>query len=83
MTPHRFQSGFHANRIARFERLRLGDDSIRWTSFQHGRERAFYIVRDGKDGPEYWVSHNDGFTPSAELSAALPSPPLARQYEGR
>jgi hypothetical protein len=92
--PHRFQSGFVANRIARFERMRLGDDSIKMAAFGSGatmhpggvwtgKSVDFYVQRDGKDGPEYWVSHDDGFTACAELTGALPQPPLAKQYEGR
>jgi hypothetical protein len=84
MTPHRFQSGFVANRIARFERMRLGDDSIRYVSMHRliqvpGEKRvvksvAFYIQRDGKNGPEYFVSHSDGFCPMpAEEADVNPS----------
>lgn len=69
--PHRFQSGFVANRIARFERLRLGDDSIRFVSFRYGGGVEFYVARTGKDGPEYWVSHNDGFVSCPELADVL------------
>ena len=79
MNPHRFQSGFVANRIARFERMRLGDPSIRYVSMHHlikvkGEARvvkavAFYIQRDGKDGPEFWVSHKDGFHPMLTVEA--------------
>lgn len=73
MTPHRFQSGFVANRIARFERMRLRDETIRMVSMHRlirvrGEAKvvkavAFYIQRDGKDGPEYFVSHHEGFAP--------------------